>query len=154
MRGLNNYVIRAPIHSDLDALVLLCEEHAAYEGMVYEKSGKAQGLKVHLFNGSPSFHCLVVELDQELVGYATFAKQFSTWHACYYLYLDCLYLRSNVRGRGVGETVMKCIREYASTHNLSHVEWQTPIDNKAAIYFYQRLGAISQSKIRFSWLVI
>ncbi len=146
----NPCIIRAAMINDLEDLVLLCHEHAHFEGVMYDLRDKKLRLREHLF-GEADLQCLVVEVDHQLVGYATFIKQFSTWNARYYLYLDCIYLRSDARGKGLGRRLMKCIRDYASDHNLLHLEWQTPIHNKAAIYFYGRLGATPKSKIRFSW---
>ena len=94
-----------------------------------------------------------MEENEEIVGYSTFIKQFSTWDASYYVYLDCLYLKEKLRGKGVGFKLMNLIREYAIEQNCSVIQWQTPVFNKSAIRFYNKIGAKSKVKERFAWKV-
>ena len=98
-------------------------------------------------------YCLLVESHQHIVGYATFIKQFSTWDAAFYLYLDCLYFESEARGLGLGKQVMQYLMTFAKAQNCSRIEWQTPDFNQPAIRFYQKLGAVPKTKERFTWLV-
>ena len=132
-------------------MVVLCQEHAAYEKAHYNPNGKRVQLAYHLFSDSPSLQCLVLERRGSVVGYATFVKQFSTWEADYYLYLDCLYLEKSVRGQGWGARLMEKVEEYARAEGYSTVQWQTPSFNKAAIDFYDKIGARAKSKERFYW---
>ena len=146
-------VIRFAEKRDVEQIVVLCQEHAAYESATCETENHRERLSKHLFGKSPGAQCLVVEADGWVVGYATFMKQFSTWDADHYLYLDCLYLQEAARGQGGGLKVMEKIREYAIGENCRAVQWQTPAYNKAAIRFYRRMGARSTAKERFFWLL-
>ena len=80
-------------------------------------------------------------------------KQFSTWDASFYVYMDCLYLEEAIRGLGVGKEFMKKIREYAIDNGCKEIQWQTPYFNKQALNFYNKLGAQSKTKERFFWKV-
>ena len=138
------------INSDeIDQLIDLCEEHAAYEKSDYVKSDQLNGLTSLLFSEESQLICLVVEVDSLLVGYTTLTKQISTWDACYYLYMDCLYLKETYRGLGIGQLLLNEIKHIARQEDCSLIQWQTPIDNKRAIKFYEREGAVSKSKRRF-----
>lgn len=143
--------IRWAEERDLEQIIVLCQEHANYEKADYEIEDQYERLSGHLFGESPSLKCLVVETDGAMVGYATFMKQFSTWEASHYLYLDCLYLREAARGKGWGVEVMEKVREYATAENCQVVQWQTPAFNKAAIHFYQKIGGHATTKERFFW---
>ena len=76
-------------------------------------------------------------------------KQFSTWDANFYIYLDCLYLKENTRGKGLGKMIMEKIKEYGKSNNCNIIQWQTPDFNKKAITFYNKIGGKSKSKERF-----
>ncbi|MEP2058392.1 MAG: GNAT family N-acetyltransferase [Maribacter litoralis] len=141
--------IRFAEKSDLNALVYLCELHAIYEKTVYDPTDKIEKLSKHLFSNSPSMYCIVVEVTNELIGYATYMKQFSTWDAEIYLYLDCLFLIEKARGYGIGEQLMNIIKQEALKMQFSHIQWQTPDFNIKAIKFYRRIGAQSKTKERF-----
>ena len=95
----------------------------------------------------------MAECNDNLVGYATFTKQFSTWDAAFYLYLDCLFLKEEVRGKGAGRQLMDKVKDDAREENCKLIQWQTPDFNTSAIQFYQKLGAVSKTKERFFWQV-
>lgn len=141
--------IRAVEKRDLGELVQLCAAHAAYEECAYNSLYKAQDLATHLFGQSPALQCLVVELDGQLIGYATFMKQFSTWDTAFYVYMDCLYLTEAARNLGIGKELMEKVKYYAKEEKCDHIQWQTPKSNTEAIRFYRALGAESKEKERF-----
>ncbi len=145
--------IRKAVTQDLDELVKLCKAHADFESCSYHTVGKAALLMENLFCSNPALNCLVVELNGELMGYSTFMKQFSTWDACFYVYLDCIYLKENARGLGIGKQLMQDVQAYAKEEACTEIQWQTPDFNADAIEFYQKLGATSKSKERFFWAV-
>ncbi len=64
--------------------------------------------------------------------------------------MDCLFIRQNARGQGLGKRMMAEIRQLASSLDCNHIEWQTPQLNLDAIRFYRRLGATAKPKQRFS----
>jgi len=143
--------IRFAKKEDIEQIIQLCEAHVEYEKATYSKNGKADLLLDYLFHHEDTVNCLVVVEQAHIVGYATFMKQFSTWEAAYYLYLDCLFLDESVRRKGIGKQLMEQIKAIATQKNCSWMEWQTPIFNEKAIRFYQKIGAESKSKQRFFW---
>lgn len=144
-----NYQIRVVEEKDLDELVELCAAHAAYEQCDYDKEGKKEALGSSLCKVDSDLKCLVVEVEAGLVGYATFIRQYSTWDAGYYLYMDCLYLKEECRGAGIGKKLLDLIKLQAVDLECFQVQWQTPVNNEKAIKFYQREGAGTKNKVRF-----
>jgi GNAT superfamily N-acetyltransferase len=102
-----------------------------------------------LFSNNPSLFCLVVEKDNQLIGYATYMKQFSTWDANHYIYMDCLFMTEESRGFGIGEKLINRIMKEAQKLECVLIQWQTPDFNKRAMKFYNRIGATQKSKERF-----
>jgi len=141
--------IRFAKQEDLDELIGLCEEHAFYEKADFSKDGIKEKLQTHLFSKTPALFCLVVELDSKLIGYATYMKQYSTWDASFYVYMDCLFLNENSRGLGLGELLMNQIKKESINLGCDLIQWQTPTFNAGAIKFYNRIGATSKNKNRF-----
>lgn len=141
--------IRKAIKQDIYAIIDLCIEHAAYEKEVYDPKNKAEKLLTMLFGYNPQLQCLVVEVDNDIVGYASFSRECSTWNADYYVHLDCLYLKEENRGFGIGEAMINEIVAYAKQIKAHHMEWQTPIFNHRAIKFYERIGSTAKEKKRF-----
>ncbi len=141
--------IRFAQKEDVKRLVELCEMHAEFEKASYKKSGKEQKLNKSLFNEMPPLYCLVAVVNQKIVGYTTYMKQFSTWDASFYIYMDCLFLTDKSRGLGIGQKLMDRIKEEGRKAGCNLVQWQTPDFNKRAMKFYNRIGAKSKSKERY-----
>ena len=141
--------IRKVKENELEQLINLCELHAIYEGVNYDKRNKVEKLCKELFRNNASLICLVAVKNDELLGYTSFLKEFSTWDADNFLYMDCLYLNENSRGYGIGKMFMSEIIKYKEKLNCTHIQWQTPSSNIKAINFYKNLGAISKDKNRF-----
>lgn len=136
---------------DLEQLVELCEAHAIYEGANYEHSGKKEGLEKALFGNPPLLHGLVLADEEQLYGYTTFARQYSTWDAFQYMYMDCLFISEAMRGQAWGQKLLNEVKQAAKEMDCSLIQWQTPLSNVNAIRFYDRIGANGLDKKRFFW---
>ncbi|MFI8765223.1 GNAT family N-acetyltransferase [Streptomyces sp. NPDC053792] len=137
---------------DLPRVVELIAEHAVYEKAAAPAPGLADRLGGLLFGPEPPrLRCFVAALpDGTLAGYATCAPEMSTWDGTEYLHMDCLYLTETSRGHGLGPLLMTAIRTEARTLGLPELQWQTPAWNESAIRFYDRLGATSKEKRRYT----
>ena len=144
-----DYTIRIAEPNDVNEIINLCAEHAEYEKAEHSKEGKAEKLAAFLFAPNPRFHCLLVEKNQVILGYATYAFEFSTWDADLYTNMDCLYLRPQYRGHGIGEALVEEIVKQSRLKGIEQVQWHTPTFNVRAIKFYHRIGASSRDKVRF-----
>ncbi|SES20289.1 Ribosomal protein S18 acetylase RimI [Streptomyces sp. yr375] len=140
---------------DLPRIAELVAEHAAYEQASPPAPDLAHRLEALLFaTPTPRLRCLVAELpDGEVVGYATCAPEVSTWEGREFLHMDCLFLNSDSRGSGLGALLMNAVTAEARNLGLTEIQWQTPVWNKGAIRFYDRLGANAKEKIRYSLTV-
>jgi GNAT superfamily N-acetyltransferase len=148
-----NMKIRFAEERDIEFVIRLCKAHALYEKSNFNENNKKEQLSKHLFESSSGLKCLVVESGIEIIGYATFFRQFSTWDADYYIYLDCLFLKENARGKGTGQQIMDVVKKYSKEAGYSIIQWQTPDFNTKAIKFYSRLGAERKAKERFFWQI-
>lgn len=141
--------IRGLQPDDLSELVKLCAAHAAYERACYASNGKRERLRQLFFETSPSLRGLVADAGGELIGYATWVPQMSTWAATRYAYLDCLFVRERHRNKGVGRLLLAGVAEQVIQANLTELQWQTPSFNAGAIRFYDRIGGQSTPKARY-----
>tara|TARA_R110002051_G_scaffold324223_1_gene420544 strand:+ start:1341 stop:1793 length:453 start_codon:yes stop_codon:yes gene_type:complete len=146
---MENPIIRFVQKSDLEDLVKLCELHAIYEKSNYNSTNKIENLSEHLFSEKPDLFCLVVEHLNNIIGYATYMKQFSTWESDFYIYMDCLFLTEKSRGLGLGKKLINRIKQEGGKLQCNHIQWQTPDFNIRAKKFYNRIGAKSKTKERY-----
>jgi len=143
------YRIVRPDIGKIENILDLCAGHAAFEKCEYDRTGKAERLSNDIFGKEPKLFCLVAKSDNRYIGYITWMKQYSTWDAKEYLYMDCLYLEDDCRGYGIGEELVNRMKDFGRDQNIDLVQWQTPDFNVRAIKFYKRIGAVSKSKERF-----
>lgn len=144
------FTIRECKATDLDTLVVLCAKHADYERATYEARGKKEKLNDALFSDNKKLYGIVAEVAGEVIGYATYTFDFSTWEAQKFIYLDCLYLEAAYRNFGIGQALMEKVIEIGQTQNCINMQWQTPDFNEKAIRFYKRIGGIGKEKVRFT----
>ena len=145
--------VRAAEAEDLDEIVAMIHEHAAYEKGGPLPFDLALRLAPLLFGAPPSRLRSFVGVSHAgaLVGYSTVTAEPSTWQAEEFLSMYCLFIRDHARGQGVGKLFMTAIKEEASSRGIAIVQWQTPDWNEGAIRFYDRLGASRAAKQRYTY---
>jgi len=144
------YKIRPCDPLDLDKLMVLIEKHAEFEKAAFTKEGKQARLQTALFSEYAPLNCIVVEVSDQVIGYATYTFDYSTWDAAWFIYLDCLYLEDDYRSYGIGQVLMEQVKEHGKTRGCVNMQWQTPDFNVRAIKFYNRIGGTGKTKVRFT----
>lgn len=89
----------------------------------------------------PVVECLVAELDHVIVAYSLFFTSFSTFKVKPGIWLEDLYVLPEMRGQGIGKTLLSTVVESAKERGYGRVEWSVLDWNESAITFYERLGA-------------
>ncbi|MEQ9404366.1 MAG: GNAT family N-acetyltransferase [Cyclobacteriaceae bacterium] len=146
--------IRKAELKDLPQILVLIEAHAVYEqSEISSLVELEQRLRDTMFGRYPKIQCLIAEHEGLIVAYASFISQYSTWEGVEYLYLDCLFIKEECRGLGLGKAFMQRIQAQARHQSIDLIQWQTPVFNKNAISFYRGLGAVDKPKHRFFWKV-
>lgn len=94
-----------------------------------------------LFSARPAAEALVAEQAGEVVAYALFFHNFSTFLGKRGLYLEDLYVRPALRGSGVGTMMLKRLAALAVERQCGRFEWSVLDWNQNAIDFYEKMGA-------------
>ncbi|RAO74400.1 GNAT family N-acetyltransferase [Dyella jiangningensis] len=141
--------IRRASGADVTALLALVAEHAAYERLPQRAGERPAALADALDHEPPWLYAWLAEVDRDVVGYASATRDFSTLDAAFYLHMDCLYVREDWRGHGIGLQLWRTVRDFASTHRCAALQWQTPWWNLDAARFYRRLGPSEVAKLRY-----
>ena len=145
-----SFAIRRVVAADLDQLIELCRLHADYEQSPFIEDGQSERLAAAFFSTEPKLYGWVVEgANSRLCGYMTLVLDYATWTARPFIYLDCLFLREQVRGQGLGRQLIGQMRLFMAEHGCTAAEWHTPPGNATGIGFYRGLGATEKPKIRF-----
>src|SRR5512143_42812 len=103
----HKHLLRAAEPRDLEAIVGLIRELAEFENLTHLLRGTPQTLRPHLFGDEAVAECMVGEVDGNVVAFALFFTNFSTFLAKPGLYLEDLYVKPAHRGRGLGRALLE-----------------------------------------------
>ena len=135
--------VRSARPEDAGLIAALIGELAAYERLASEAKASADDIGRALFTPAPRAFCEIVEVDGEAVGFALWFYNFSTFVGRSGLYLEDLFVRPEVRGRGAGKALLAALARRCVAENLGRMEWAVLDWNAPAIAFYDALGSRS-----------
>ena len=137
----HEHTLRAAEPSDVPAIVGLIHELAEFEKLSHLCQASAESLTPHLFGDKPVVECIVGEVDGQVVAFALFFTNFSTFLAKPGLYLEDLYVQPAQRGTGLGKALLEHLGRLAAERGCGRFEWSVLDWNADAIAFYEGLGA-------------
>lgn len=92
------------------------------------------------FEPTEPVFALVAELDGELVGLAHYLFHRSTIRVEPVCYMQDLFTRTDLRGRGVGRRLIEAVYERAREAGARRVYWQTQVGNAAGRVLYDKVA--------------
>ena len=135
------HVLRAAEPRDVSAIVGLIRELADFEQLTHLVQTTPEKLMPHLFGDRPVAECLVAEVDGNVVAFALFFTNFSTFLCQPGLYLEDLYVQPAHRGQGIAKALLQRLGQLAVERGCGRFEWSVLDWNANAIAFYERMGA-------------
>jgi GNAT superfamily N-acetyltransferase len=128
--------------SDVDAVVELVHALAAYESAPDECHLKSDQLHDVLFRPSPALFGHVATVDEQVVGYALWFLNFSTWRGTHGIYLEDLFVRPEHRGTGLGKAFLATLAAECVRRGYPRLEWVVLDSLDSTREFYKSLGAV------------
>lgn len=135
------HTLRIATPADLPAIVGLITELAVFEKLEHLVVVTPESLQPHLFGPRPVAECVVGEVAGEVVAFALFFTNFSTFLGQPGLYLEDLYVQPAHRGTGLGKALLSHLGALAVERGCGRFEWSVLDWNQRAIDFYQAMGA-------------
>lgn len=136
-----SFSLRGAELRDVSAIVQLIRELAEFERLTHLVQVTPEKLRPQLFGERPAAEAMVAERAGEVVGFALFFTNFSTFLAQPGLYLEDLYVKPAHRGTGIGKALLRRLAALAVERGHGRFEWSVLDWNADAIGFYQGMGA-------------
>ena len=133
--------IRPATPADVPAIFGMIFELAVFEKLEHMVVANEAALHDSLFCDKPVCEALVGETGGEVVTFALFFHNFSTFLCKKGLYLEDLYVQQAHRGKGYGKQMLVALAQLAVERDCGRFEWSVLDWNTPAIDFYRRLGA-------------
>jgi GNAT superfamily N-acetyltransferase len=136
-----NFEIRTARVEDVPTILQLIRDLATYERAPNDVTATKEQLVDVLFGARPSAEVLLAFEQDTAVGFAVFFHNFSTWLGRPGLYLEDLFVKPEMRGKGYGRALLVRLAEIARERGCGRMEWAVLDWNDPAIQFYRKLGA-------------
>ena len=135
-------MIREATEADVPLILQFIRDLAEYERMAEHVVATEEMLRRTLF-GNPRFaEVLIAEEDGAPAGFALFFHSFSTFLGEPGIYLEDLFVREPMRGRGIGKALLARLARIARERGCGRVEWAVLDWNEPSIAFYRAMGAV------------
>ena len=139
-------VIREAGPGDLHIILGFIKELAEYEKLSSEVTANEEILKENLFGERKYAEVLLAEYKGRPAGQALFFHNFSTFIGKPGIYLEDIYVKPELRGKGIGKALLLEVVKTAKARNCARVEWVVLNWNEPSINFYKSLGALPMDK--------
>jgi GNAT superfamily N-acetyltransferase len=139
-------MIRPATGKDTKAIFRLIKALADYEKLAHELRLDESSLHDHLFGPRPFAEVLLAEEKGEVVGYALFFHNYSTFVGRPGLYLEDVFVLPEHRGKGHGKALLTEVARLAVERGCGRLEWTVLHWNEPAIAFYRSLGAVAMDE--------
>jgi GNAT superfamily N-acetyltransferase len=141
MNNVTNFSIRPAQPSDVAHIHSMIVELAVFEKLEHLVVATEALLHEGLFGSKPSCEAIIGEENGEVVTFALFFHNFSTFLTKKGLYLEDLYVRQAYRGKGYGTNMLRKLAQLAVERNCGRFEWSVLDWNEPAINLYKAMGA-------------
>ena len=133
--------IRSAVATDVPLILGFIRELAEYEKLAHLVVATETDIRDSLFGPRPAAECLIAEFEGKPAGFALFFHNFSTFLGRAGIYLEDLYVRPELRGKGVGRGLLAYLARLALERGCGRFEWAVLDWNEPAIRFYRSIGA-------------
>jgi GNAT superfamily N-acetyltransferase len=138
--------IVAGTEADVPAILELIRALAEYEKLSHQVTATEARLRETLFGAKPAAEVLLAYRDEECAGFAVFFTNYSTFLAQPGIFLEDLYVKPHLRGKGIGLALLKRLAGMAVERGCGRMEWEVLDWNEPSIEFYKKLGAVSMDE--------
>ena len=138
---MTTFYIRPARAEDVAHIHAMIVELAVFEKLEHLVVATEALLHDALFGPRPSCEAIVGESDGEVVTFALYFHNFSTFLTRKGLYLEDLYVKQAHRGKGFGKQMLVALARIATERGCGRFEWSVLDWNAPAIAFYQGVGA-------------
>ena len=134
--------IRRARTDEAGVVLSLVRELAEYEKLLHEVEATETMIAEALFCDHPRLFCDIAEWSGEVAGFAVWFVNFSTFSGRSGIYLEDLFVRPSLRGKGIGKALLSHLANECVANNWSRLQWSVLDWNAPSIAFYKSLGAV------------
>lgn len=137
---------RFATREDVPVVLGLIRELAQFERLLDQVVTDEASLAEALFGERRVPEVVLAELKGQVVGFAVFFHNFSTFLGRPGIHLEDLYVQPHARGQGVGRWLITFVAKLAVDRKCGRLEFSVLDWNTKALDFYRALGAVAMDE--------
>lgn len=126
---------------DIPLILSFIKDLAEFEHLSHEVVATEAMLAETLFGENARAEVVIGYLNHQPVSFALFFHNFSTFLGRPGIYLEDLFVKSEARGKGIGQKMLAYLAHLAKSRKCGRFEWWVLDWNETAIGFYKSIGA-------------
>ena len=141
LTAISGFEIKEATENDLELILMFIKELAMFEKLSDKVTATTDTLKQSLFSENKIAEAIIGYYNNLPVAFAIYFHNFSTFVGKKGLYLEDLYVKPDLRGKGLGKEMLLYLVRLAKERDCGRFEWAVLDWNTSAIQFYKSLGA-------------
>ncbi len=138
--NLDDLKLRFAEIKDVPLILEFIKELADYEKMLNEVVATEEILLETLFERKMA-EVVIGEYKNKPVAFALFFHNYSTFLGRPGIYLEDLYVKPEMRGKGIGKIILSFLAKLCVERKCGRLEWSCLDWNQSSIEFYKQMGA-------------
>jgi GNAT superfamily N-acetyltransferase len=138
---IDGFTIKFAEEKDTGTVFSMIRELAEYEKLLGSFEVTEERLRESLFRRGVA-EALIGEYKQRPIGYAIFFHTFSSFTGRIGIFIEDIYVKPKMRGKGFGEAMFAFIAKLAIERKCGRLEWSCLDWNTPSIAFYKKMGAV------------
>lgn len=143
---MSEFYIRPAIIDDIPLILAFIRALAEYERLTHEVVATEETLRQNLFGPRRTAEVILGYCGDEPAGFAVYFHNFSTFLGRPGIYLEDLFVKPHLRGRGLGKALLVHLARVARERGCGRLEWSVLDWNEPSIRFYKNLGAVPMNE--------
>jgi GNAT superfamily N-acetyltransferase len=139
---IEGFKIRCAEEKDVPVILFFIKELAVYENLLHEVTATEEILRDSLFVRRMA-EAVIGEYNGEPVCFALYFHNFSTFLGKPGIYLEDLFVKPEMRGKGFGKIILSYLAKLAIERDCGRLEWWCLDWNEPSLKFYRNIGAKS-----------
>ncbi len=138
---IDGFTIRFADEKDARIIFGMVKELAEYEKLLDSFEATEELLKESLFHSGDAETIICYHYEKP-VGYAIFFHNFSSFTGRVGIFIEDIYVKPEMRGKGFGKMMFAFIAKVAVERKCGRLEWSCLDWNTPSIEFYKKMGAV------------
>lgn len=137
----DRFEIKLATIEDVSLILSFIKELAEYEKLSHEVVATEDTLKQMLFGEKVFAEVSIGYFNHYPVSFALYFHNFSTFLGRPGIHLEDLFVKPEVRGKGIGHKMLAYLACLAKSRGCGRLEWAVLDWNETAIKLYKKIGA-------------